>query len=143
MKGYNKDFNLEFEKAKKRFNNIALDTGREHLVLDQKIAIANGAKMDQPEAYPEKWTLTDLVAESDYQVNMRIEMLDESNSEDKIWIRQELNRWKSFRDHYLPLIKEMNIPIFCNHCSDLLDVKREETLFYKEFTNNLEEEEEL
>ena len=47
---YNKDFNKEFEKAKKRFNDICMCTGREHLVLDQKIALANGVKLGQPEA---------------------------------------------------------------------------------------------
>lgn len=140
---YNKDFNKEFEKAKKRFNDICMCTGREHLVLDQKIALANGAKLGQPEAYPEKWTLADLVAESDFQMNFRKEMLKEADCEDKIWIRKELNRWNNFKNHYLPLVKSLNIQLFCNHCS-CLDVNEEDTLFYKEnVENKIDEEEEL
>lgn len=140
---YNKDFNKEFEKAKKRFNDISVCTGREHLVLDQQIALANGSKLGQPEAYPEEWTLADLVAESDYQVKFRKEMLKESDREDKVLIRKELNRWNNFRNHYLPLVKSLNIQLFCNHCS-CLDVNEEETLFYRQnIENKIDEEEEL
>lgn len=140
---YNKNFNQEFEKAKKKFNDIAMTTGREHLVLEQKIALANGAKLGQPEAYPEKWTLADLVAESDYQMNFRKDMLKEASSEDKTWIRKELNKWKNFRNRYLPLVESLNIQLFCNHCS-CLDVNEEETLFYREnIENKIDEEEEL
>lgn len=140
---YNKNFNQEFEKAKKKFNDIAMTTGREHLVLEQKIALANGAKLGQPEAYPEKWTLADLVAESDYQMNFRKDMLKEASSEDKTWIRKELNKWKNFRNRYLPLVESLNIQLFCNHYS-CLDVNEEETLFYREnFENKIDEEEEL
>ena len=119
---YNKNFNQEFEKAKKKFNDIAMTTGREHLVLEQKIALANGAKLGQPEAYPEKWTLADLVAESDYQMNFRKDMLKEASSEDKTWIRKELNKWKNFRNRYLPLVESLNIQLFCRseeHTSEL------------------------
>lgn len=140
---YNKNFNQEFEKAKKKFNDIAMTTGREHLVLEQKIALANGAKLGQPEAYPEKWTLADLVAESDYQMNFRKEILKEASSEDKTWIRKELNKWKNFRNRYLPLVESLNIQLFCNHYS-CLDVNEEETLFYREnIENKIDEEEEL
>lgn len=139
---YNKDFDLEFEKAKKRFNDIAIATGREHLVLDNEIAISNGARTSEPEAYPENWTLADLVAESDYQAQERKEMLQEYNSEEKSWIRNEFNRWNNFKNHYLPLVKEMNIPLFCNHCSSL-DVKKEDTLFYKEKNEEIEEDNEI
>lgn len=140
---YNKNFNKEFEKAKKRFNDIAMSTGREHLVLEQKIALANGAKLGQPEAYPEKWTLADLVAESDYQMNFRKEILKEASSEDKTWIKKELNKWKNFRNRYLPHVESLNIQLFCNHCS-CLDVNEEETLFYREnIENKIDEEEEL
>lgn len=140
---YNKNFNQEFEKAKKKFNDIAMTTGREHLVLEQKIALANGAKLGQPEAYPEKWTLADLVAESDYQMNFRKDMLKEASSEDKTWIRKELNKWKNFRNRYLPLVESLNIQLFCNHYS-CLDVNEEETLFYREnIENKIDEEEEL
>lgn len=140
---YNKNFNQEFEKAKKKFNDIAMTTGREHLVLEQKIALANGAKLGQPEAYPEKWTLADLVAESDYQMNFRKEILKEASSEDKTWIKKELNKWKNFRNRYLPLVESLNIQLFCNHYS-CLDVNEEETLFYREnIENKIDEEEEL
>ena len=140
---YNKNFNQEFEKAKKKFNDIAMTTGREHLVLEQKIALANGAKLGQPEAYPEKWTLADLVAESDYQMNFRKDMLKEVSSEDKTWIRKELNKWKNFRNRYLPLVESLNIQLFCNHYS-CLDINEEETLFYREnIENKIDEEEEL
>lgn len=140
---YNKNFNQEFEKAKKKFNDIAMTTGREHLVLEQKIALANGAKLGQPEAYPEKWTLADLVAESDYQMNFRKDMLKEASSEDKTWIKKELNKWKNFRNRYLPLVESLNIQLFCNHYS-CLDVNEEETLFYREnIENKIDEEEEL
>lgn len=140
---YNKNFNQEFEKAKKKFNDIAMTTGREHLVLEQKIALANGAKLGQPEAYPEKWTLADLVAESDYQMNFRKDMLKEASSEDKTWIRKELNKWKNFRNRYLPLVESLNIQLFCNHYS-CLDINEEETLFYREnIENKIDEEEEL
>lgn len=140
---YNKNFNQEFEKAKKRFNDIAMTTGREHLVLEQTIALANGAKLGPPEAYPEKWTLADLVAESDYQMNFRKDMLKEASSEDKTWIRKELNKWKNFRNRYLPLVESLNIQLFCNHYS-CLDINEEETLFYREnIENKIDEEEEL
>lgn len=137
---YNKNFNIEFEKAKKRFNDIALHTGREHLIIDNLVARRNGAKLDQPEAYPEEWTLADLVAESDYQANMRKEMLDGCDIEEKNWIRKEFNRWNNFKKHYLPLVKEMNIQLFCNHCSEL-DVNNEDTIFYKQKLEKSEEEE--
>ena len=127
----NKDFYKEVEKAKKRFNDIALNTGKEHLVLDNQIAVANGEKLNYPEAYPEKWTLADLVAESDYQVKFYKEILGGcSDTEEKKDTRNELNRWKRFREYYLPLVKKFDIPLFCNHCSNLLDVKKEKTIFY-------------
>lgn len=136
----NKDFNKEFEKAKKRFNDIALNTGREHLVLDNKVAISNGAKLDQPEAYPEKWTLADLVAESDYQVEFNKEIFDgASDNDERKNIKNELNRWKNFRNRYLPLVKELNIQLFCNHCSNLLDVKKQDTIFYKDYLSKVNE----
>lgn len=138
MTRYNKDFEKEFEKAKNRFNDIALNTGREHLVLNNDIARASGARLNEPEAYPESWTLADLVAESDYQMNMCNEIMDGYSSEDKKKIRQEMKRWKNFRDYYLPLIKELDIKLFCNHCSTLLDVKSENTLFYQSCLENEE-----
>ncbi len=139
---YNKDFNKEFEKAKKWFNDIALHTGREYLVIDNLTARSNGAKLESPEAYPEKWTLADLVAESDYQAEARKDMLEDASTEEKQWIRNEYNRWNNFKNHYMPLVEKLNIQLFCNHCSSL-DVKEEETIFYKQNLMKYELEEEL
>lgn len=139
---YNRDFNIEFDKAKKRYNDIAISTGRSHLLLDNEVARSNGERYYSPEAYPEMWTLADLVAESEYQAKTRKEMLEDCSPDEKEWIKKEYKRWDNFYKHYLPLVKEMNIELFCNHCSSL-DVSREDTIFYRDMLKNILEEREV